>query len=156
QRWWVLALGQGPMPIRVFQDLAHRAGLLGPARPWDLERVLRGEDLRTCSDGSEKLVFRKSVQVPANSQANLVFNSNLLLLPKCLPMHQTPQRTSNPATMTVASMSKELKIMVRTHYGVGQATCALCGQLSRSTKTGTGLYDGEVHLGDICKQCLQG
>ena len=53
-------------------------------------------------------------------------------------------------------MSKELKILVRTHHGVGQALCALCGQLNHSIKTGTGLYDGEVHLGDICRQCLQG
>ena len=53
-------------------------------------------------------------------------------------------------------MSKQLKIMVRTHQGVGQAICTLCGQLSYPTKTGTGLYDGEVHLGDICRQCLQG
>jgi hypothetical protein len=53
-------------------------------------------------------------------------------------------------------MIKDLKIMVRTHGQVSQAGCALCGEPSRTDKTGTGLYDDGVHLGDLCKKCLQG
>jgi hypothetical protein len=51
---------------------------------------------------------------------------------------------------------RELKIMVRTHCQVGQALCALCGQPGHAVKSGTGLYDGAVHLGDVCQQCLHG
>jgi hypothetical protein len=46
--------------------------------------------------------------------------------------------------------------MVRTHTEISQAVCGLCGQANGSPKTGTGLYDGGVHLGDICKLCLCG
>jgi hypothetical protein len=53
-------------------------------------------------------------------------------------------------------MIKDLKIIVRTHCEVSQARCALCGEPSQAAKTGTGLYDGGVHLGDVCKQCLRG
>ena len=56
----------------------------------------------------------------------------------------------------VATIIKELKIEVRTHFAVGQAHCPLCGQASRAAKTGAGLYDGGVHLGDVCAQCLRG
>jgi hypothetical protein len=52
-------------------------------------------------------------------------------------------------------MIKELKIVVRTHYAVGQGLCALCGQSSQGARTGTGLYGDGMHLGDLCKQCLQ-
>ena len=46
--------------------------------------------------------------------------------------------------------------MVRTHNEVGLAACALCGQPNDTAKTSTGLYDGALHLGDLCKQCLHG
>jgi len=58
--------------------------------------------------------------------------------------------------LTGCTTIKELKIMTRTHYGVGQGLCALCGQSSHAARTGTGLYEDGVHLGDLCKQCLQG
>jgi hypothetical protein len=51
---------------------------------------------------------------------------------------------------------KELKIICRAHYGIGQGSCPLCGQSSQAVRTGTGLYDDGVHLGDLCKQCLHG
>lgn len=50
----------------------------------------------------------------------------------------------------------QLKIMVRTHAEISQAACVLCGQPNLAGRTGTGLYDGSVHLGDICKSCLRG
>jgi len=53
-------------------------------------------------------------------------------------------------------MTKELNLMIRTHFQVGQSFCALCGQPSLAAHTGTGLYDGGLHLGDMCKECLQG
>jgi hypothetical protein len=49
----------------------------------------------------------------------------------------------------------QLKIMVRTHNEVSQAVCVLCGQPCLAVKTGTGLYNGGVHLGDICASCLR-
>jgi hypothetical protein len=49
-----------------------------------------------------------------------------------------------------------LKIMVRSHTAISQAVCGLCGQPNGTLKTGTGLYDDGVHLGDICKLCLRG
>jgi hypothetical protein len=52
-------------------------------------------------------------------------------------------------------MIKELKIIVRAHYGVSQGLCPLCGQSSQAVRTGTGLYDAGIHLGDLCKPCLQ-
>jgi hypothetical protein len=51
---------------------------------------------------------------------------------------------------------KELKIVFRAHYGIGQGLCPLCGQSSRAVRTGTGLYDDGIHLGDLCKPCLHG
>jgi hypothetical protein len=51
---------------------------------------------------------------------------------------------------------KELKIVIRAHYGVGQGLCPLCGQSNPSARTCTGLYDDGVHLGDLCKHCLHG
>jgi hypothetical protein len=50
----------------------------------------------------------------------------------------------------------DLRIMVRTHTGISQAACVLCGQPSPGARTGAGLYDGGVHLGDICQSCLRG
>ena len=66
------------------------------------------------------------------------------------------RRTQGLSTRTGVSMIKELKIMVRTHNEVGRALCTLCGQPSDGIKTATGLYTDGVHLGDVCKQCLQG
>jgi hypothetical protein len=57
---------------------------------------------------------------------------------------------------TILPSLSQLRIMVRTHNEVGLAVCALCGQPNDTAKTSTGLYDGAVHLGDICKQCLHG
>jgi hypothetical protein len=57
---------------------------------------------------------------------------------------------------TAVPAISQLRIMVRTHNEVGLAACALCGQPNETARTGTGLYDGGVHLGDICKQCLHG
>jgi hypothetical protein len=51
---------------------------------------------------------------------------------------------------------KELKIVCRAHYGIGQGLCPLCGQSSQAVRTGTGLYEDGIHLGDLCKACLQG
>ena len=51
-------------------------------------------------------------------------------------------------------MIKELKIIVRAHYGVSQGLCPLCAQSSQGARTG--LYDNGAHLGDLCRQCLQG
>ena len=50
----------------------------------------------------------------------------------------------------------DLKIMVRRHTAITQAACVLCGQPSLAARTGAGLYDGGVHLGDICQCCLRG
>jgi hypothetical protein len=50
----------------------------------------------------------------------------------------------------------QLKIWVRTHTEITQAVCVLCGQPSLAARTGTGLYAGGVHLGDICNLCLRG
>jgi hypothetical protein len=50
----------------------------------------------------------------------------------------------------------QLKIMVRTHTEISQAVCVLCGQPSLAGRTGTGLYDDGVHMGDICRLCLRG
>jgi hypothetical protein len=57
---------------------------------------------------------------------------------------------------TTAVEIRQLRIMVRTHTEISQAVCALCGQPNVAVKTGTGLYDGAVHLGDICKLCIRG
>ena len=57
---------------------------------------------------------------------------------------------------TATADLKQLKIMVRTHSEIGQAVCALCGQPNLAVKTGTGVYDGGVHLGDVCRLCLRG
>jgi hypothetical protein len=51
---------------------------------------------------------------------------------------------------------KELKIVFRAHYGVGQSRCPLCGESNQTARTRTGLYDNGVHLGDLCRQCLHG
>ena len=80
----------------------------------------------------------------------------------CMPLLRIDARsmkTIMPKTMlpkTILPAISQLRIMVRTHNEVGLAACALCGQPNDTAKTGTGLYDGGVHLGDICKQCLHG
>lgn len=50
----------------------------------------------------------------------------------------------------------QLRLMVRTHSGISQTVCPLCGHPNALLKTGTGLYDGPVHLGDVCHSCLRG
>jgi hypothetical protein len=50
----------------------------------------------------------------------------------------------------------QLHILVRMHAAISQAACVLCGQPNLAAKTGTGLYNDGVHLGDICKLCLRG
>jgi hypothetical protein len=49
----------------------------------------------------------------------------------------------------------ELKILVRTHCEISLTVCGLCGETKRVQLTGMGLYDGTVHLGDVCSSCLR-
>ena len=73
---------------------------------------------------------------------------------KTAAVKTAPVKTAPVKTAAVAT--RQLKLMVRTHTEISQAVCALCGWPNLTLKTGTGLYDGTVHLGDVCKLCLRG
>src|SRR2546423_555042 len=72
------------------------------------------------------------------------------------PLFPPQPKKRDPKAVLGALALRQLKLMVRTHTEISQAVCALCGWPNLTLKTGTGLYDGTVHLGDVCKLCLRG
>jgi hypothetical protein len=56
---------------------------------------------------------------------------------------------------TAAPEVGRLSIMARTHRQISQSLCVLCGRPGLTARTNTGLYDGDLHLGDLCNVCLR-
>lgn len=51
-------------------------------------------------------------------------------------------------------MSESLRLQAHPQAAVPHGPCVLCGQPWPGVRSGVGLYDGRMHLGDMCRGCL--